>query len=244
MSQGYFSYTIVNYIDSGGCKSCKLKLEEWNELIQEFKSVSNGEFEVLTIVHTSNYDELDFILARTEYKHPVAVDERDSFNTLNRLPEEEQYHTFLLDIDNRVLSTGNPVNNPKIKERYIRILSGDSVSEAKGQPATGLTISRSLGVVHPGDTVAAVFHIANSDMLTYTVQAIVPSCHCISADVSDEIINPGSKLDLTLTFVADSTPGSFDKTIDIFYEERESPDRISVYGYINNSIINQQILLE
>lgn len=244
--QGCFSYSIVNYIDSGGCKSCKLKLEEWNKLIQEFKSVCDDEFEVLTVVHTSDsdYDELDFILARTEYTHPVAVDEHDSFNTLNRLPKDEQYHTFLLDIDNRVLAVGNPVDNPKIKERYIRILSGDSVSEATGQSDAGLTISKSLGVVHPGDTVAAVFRIANSDTLTYTVQTIVPSCHCISADASGKIISPGSELTLTLTFIADSITGSFDRQVDIFYKERESPDRISVYGYINNTFFNQQNFLK
>ena len=28
LSQGRFNYSIVNYIDSGGCKSCKLKLED------------------------------------------------------------------------------------------------------------------------------------------------------------------------------------------------------------------------
>ena len=244
LPQGCFNYSIVNYIDSGGCKSCKLKLEEWNELIQEFKSLSDDEFEVLTIVHTSDYDELDFILARTEYRHPVAVDEHDTFKTLNRLPKEEQYHSFLLDIDNRVLAVGNPVNNPKIKECYIRILSGDSVCEATGQSEVGLTISRSLGVVHPGDTVASVFRIANSDTLTHTVQTIVPSCHCISADVSGKIISPGSELTVSLTFIADSITGSFDRQVDIFYKERESPDRISVYGYINNTIINQQNCLE
>lgn len=244
LTQECFCYSIVNYIDSGGCKSCKLKLEEWNELIQEFKSVTDDELEVLTVVHTSDYDELDFILASTEYPHPVAVDEHDSFNTLNRIPKEEQYHTFLLDIDNRVLAVGNPVNNPKIKECYIRILSGDSVSEATGQSDAALTISKPLGVVHPGDTVATVFRIANSDTMTYTVQAIVPSCHCISADASCEIIRPGSELTVTLTFIADSIIGSFDRQVDIFYKERESPDRISVYGYTNNIIINQQNCLE
>ncbi len=244
LPQGCFSYSIVNYIDSGGCKSCKLKFEEWNKLIQEFKSVCDDEFEVLTVVHTSDYDELDFILARTEYPHPIAVDVHDSFNTLNHLPKEEQYHSFLLDIDNRVLAIGNPVNNPKIRERYIRILSGDSVNEATGQSDAGQTISKSLGVVHPRDTVSAVFHIANRDTLTYTVQTIVPSCHCISADTSGKIISPGSELILTLTFIADSITGTFDRQVDIFYKERESPDRISVYGYINNTIFNQQNFLK
>lgn len=104
----------------------------------------------------------------------------------------------------------------------------------------GLTIFKSLGVVRPGDTVASVFRIANSDTLTYTVETIVPSCHCISADPSGKIISPGSELILTLTFIADSITGSFDRQVDVFYKERESPDRISIYGYINNKIINNK----
>lgn len=173
LPQVCFSYSIINYSDSGVCKSCKLKLEELNELIQEFKLVFDDEFEVMISVHTSDYEEPDFILCRAEFTYPVAVDEHDSFNTLNCLSKEEHYHSFLLDIDNRVLAARN-----------------------------------------------------------------------ISADVSGKIISPGFELVVPLTFIADSITGSFDRKVDVFYKERESPDRNSVYGYIHNTIINQQNYLE
>ena len=34
-------YTILHYVDTIGCVSCKLRLSEWNKLIGELDSISN-----------------------------------------------------------------------------------------------------------------------------------------------------------------------------------------------------------
>jgi len=47
-----------------------------------------------------------------------------SFERLNpHLPKDERFHTFLLDENNKVILVGYPVNNPKLKELYLKELN-------------------------------------------------------------------------------------------------------------------------
>lgn len=39
------------------------------------------------------------------------------------------FHTFLLDKDNKVLAIGNPIHNPKVKELYLKIIQGEKVEQ-------------------------------------------------------------------------------------------------------------------
>lgn len=47
----------------------------------------------------------------------------------------------------------------------------------------------------------------------------------------DMIISPGDSTTITVSLSADSVSGQFSKYVDIFYEEKETPDRLIVYGY-------------
>ena len=38
------------------------------------------------------------------------------------LPDKEEFHTFLLDEENRVLLVGNPVRNIKLKKLYLDVI--------------------------------------------------------------------------------------------------------------------------
>ena len=220
-------YKIINFIDSSGCTSCRMKLSSWNETIDDFKSIPDVDIEFLTIVNTDDVKELEQLLKHDNYLHPVAIDRYNTFGVSNRLPKKSEYHTFLLDADNKVLAIGNPVLNPKIKKLYKMIIQTHERDIAR----LGRKESRALGLVRCNNTVSTIFTIPNYDSIAHHIQDIIPSCHCITAISSTRTIQPGTDVVIDVTYINDSMPGRFTRYVDVFYEEKDYPDRLIVYGY-------------
>lgn len=114
------NYQIISYIDSTGCTGCRLQLHKWKYFINELDSVGNTS--VSLFLCSQNRMELNHLLKRYSFNHPVCIDEKDSLNILNHFPTDENFQTFLLDKDNKVLAIGNPIHNPKVKELYLKII--------------------------------------------------------------------------------------------------------------------------
>lgn len=220
-------YKIVNYVDSSGCTSCRMKLTSWNEAIDDFKSIQDVDIEFLTIVNSDEINELEHLLEQDNYLHPVAIDSDNTFGISNKLPKNSEYHTFLLDADNKVLAIGNPVLNPKIKKLYKSIIQTDESDMIR----LGRKESRALGLVQRNNTVSAVFTIPNYDSIAHHIQDIIPSCHCITATSNTRTIQPGTEVVIDVIYSNDSTSGSFTRYVDVFYEEKDYPDRLTVYGF-------------
>ena len=53
------------------------------------------------------------------FTYPVYIDEKDEFNTANKLPSNTLYHQFLLDKNNVVIFIGNPIKSRKIRKAHI-----------------------------------------------------------------------------------------------------------------------------
>ena len=116
-------YKVVTYIDSVGCTSCKLQLPRWKQFMQEVDSTLNRPVPFAFYFHPKDMKELRYI--------PVCFDEMDDFNQLNHFPGEMTFQTFLLDKDNKVVAIGNPVHNPKLKELYLKILTGGKAEKVE-----------------------------------------------------------------------------------------------------------------
>lgn len=116
------SFTIVNYIDSSGCTKCKSRLPMWKNFIDELFYKTDSLSRVLLFIHPKQLDDVRNLVMETHFPYPVCIDLADSLNKLNHFPADERFHCFLLDEDNRVILIGNPVQNPKIKELYIRTI--------------------------------------------------------------------------------------------------------------------------
>ena len=99
------AYTIVTYIDSVGCTSCKLQLHRWKELVKEVDSLTNGDVPFFFYFHPKDIKELRYLTRRDAFAYPVCFDEKDDFNRLNRFPSEMMFQTFLLDKENRVIAS-------------------------------------------------------------------------------------------------------------------------------------------
>ena len=54
----------------------------------------------------------------------------DDFNSIEPFSGENDFPNILLDKDNKVVAIGNPVVNPKVKELYLKVLTGGEVVKA------------------------------------------------------------------------------------------------------------------
>lgn len=117
-------YTIVSYVDTIGCLSCKLHLDKWKIIIQEMNGITPSLVSPILIFHVNDMKEATYMLDRYEFNYPICIDTLDIFNKVNHLPSIPSFQTFLLDKDNKIVAIGNPVYNPKIKELYMNIIQG------------------------------------------------------------------------------------------------------------------------
>ncbi|MDE6264473.1 MAG: DUF1573 domain-containing protein, partial [Paramuribaculum sp.] len=211
------------------CTTCRMKLPEWDRAINGFMSNDNVDVAFLMILNTRNYNDVNTTLNHYWFNHPVMFDSIGAFMELNSLPDETMYHTLLLDADDRIVAVGNPALNPKIRDIYFRIINGEEKIDAPNlcpEPVTA------LGVIGAGDTIVKRFALNNRTATALTIQEIVPSCDCVSAVASSGVIQPDSTAMVTVTFVPDSVSGYLRRHIDIFYVEKENPERITLHGFI------------
>ena len=120
-------YAIVTYADSTKCTHGVLKLEEWKEFLADFKTVAKGKATCLFFLHPENKDKMMHTLQAMDFNFPVCIDEEDIFNTLNHFPADSLFQTFLVDKDNKILAVGNPAEDPKVKELYLKIIANRSM---------------------------------------------------------------------------------------------------------------------
>lgn len=224
-------FKIVTYIDSNGCTACRMKLQEWDRYINSVMSLDDVDVAFLMILNTKKPDEISHVLAQYQFNHPVAVDSDNLFFTANTLLSENAYHTLLLDADNKVVAVGNPVMNPKVREVYDRIIKGEDTCEKSN---FCLVPVEAIGALNPCDTIVKRFAVHNTSETPLTIQEIVPSCNCLAAVASSSAVVPGSTEFVTVTFTADSVVGPFKRYVDIFYKEKDNPERITLHGFVIN----------
>ena len=124
-------YKVMLYVDSIGCTSCKLRLFQWNQLIEESDNLFKDKLSFLFFFHPKDKKELQFLLKRDRMDYSVFLDLEDKINQLNHFPEQQSYQCFLLDKDNKVVMIGNPTLNPKIWELYKEQISGKKSKQRK-----------------------------------------------------------------------------------------------------------------
>lgn len=224
-------YTIVTYVDSIGCTSCKLKLMEWRRLIAQVDSANNTS--VLFFLHPKDEKEIVYALRRDNFTYPVCIDEKDTFNKLNKLPHDEMFQTFLLDKNNKVVAIGNPVHNPKVKELYLKIIMGDKAAPQKEvKIQTSVMCSNSIvdmGKFDWHQEQKATFTLTNTGNSPLVVTDVITSCGCTTVDYGKEPVRPGKSLELKVQYKADH-PEHFDKTITVYCNTETSPIKLRITG--------------
>jgi hypothetical protein len=213
-------YTILSYVDSVGCISCKLKLPQWERYIAEMDSLFGDKVQVLLFLHPHSLREMIGILKGNSFAYPVCIDLQDSLNRLNHFPANLQFQTFLLDSIHRITAIGNPVLNPKIKEIYTQIIGGESLQSLseKRIPETAVTVGeavRSLGRFHWKESRQTTFLLKNSGNHPLQLTDAIASCDCTTATFSHKPVAPGDTTSLRVVYRAQA-PETIDNTISVY----------------------------
>lgn len=234
-------FKIVTYIDSAGCTSCRMKLREWESFINDLNTLTDVDVNFLMVVNKIEKDEVCRILRMNSFKLPVSIDSCGIFKTANTIPKEFAHSTFLIDSQNRIVAIGNPIDNPKIRELYARILITAN-NELSLESQSILDIDRykdmcennviAFGTANTGDTIKRIFRLENKSHDRLTIQDLIPSCNCVSASVCKNIIEKGGYSDIEMAYIADSLAGSRKMQVKIFFEEEERPYIISMHGFV------------
>ena len=225
------AYTIVTYIDSVGCTSCKLQLHRWKELVKEVDSLTNGDVPFLFYFHPKDIKELRYLTRRDAFTYPVCFDEKDDFNRLNRFPSEMMFQTFLLDKENRVIALGNPIQNPKVKELYLNLIKGMGESTSK-ERVTTVSINSTVidfGSFPKEEKQERSFILTNTGKGLLVIQDIVTSCGCTKVEYSKEPVRPGETLEVKVIYEAEQAE-HFNKTVTVYCNAKNSPLRLMVKG--------------
>ena len=225
-------YTIITYVDSIGCTSCKLKLQNWLLLERKLRSITNKRVSCLFVIHPKSKKEVNYILQENHFDCPVCIDDSDIFNKLNKFPANIMYQTFLLDAGNKVVAIGNPIHNDRIKKLYLDIISGNKMTSKKGSMQTEITVSETLfdfGKISFKESQKCIFTLQNTGKALLVIDDVNTSCGCTSVQYSKEPVKPGESLRITVIYKADH-PEHFRKTITIYCNVPTSPLQLKITG--------------
>ena len=232
-------YKVVIYIDSVGCTSCKLQLPRWKNLVAEVDSLTNGNVPFLFYFHPKDMKELRYLTRRDNFEYPVCFDEKDELNQLNQFPSDMTFQTFLLDKDNKVVAIGNPVLNPKVKELYLGLVTGNRSSKSSRQ-TTQVSINQTeldFGTFPKEEKQERRFVLTNTGKGLLVIQDIITSCGCTKVEYSKEPVRPGGTLDVKVIYEAEQAE-HFNKTITVYCNAEDSPLRLTVKGNAKYQLYN------
>ena len=227
-------YSIFCYVDSTGCMSCKLQLDKWGEFINQIDSISSNRVPFIFVFQSALKSDLIHFLKKVGFEYPLFIDTKNSFDSLNGFPTDIQYQTFLLDRNNKVLSIGNPIYNPGVRELYMDIILGKLIARQKclHQTKTKVSVSTtdiSLGSFNWEQEQTTSFVFKNTGNAPLAIQNVITSCGCLTVDYPKEPVPPLHEAILKVKYKADQ-PGYFNKTIIVYCSADSSPFKLKVSG--------------
>ena len=224
-------YKVVTYVDSVGCVSCNLQLHRWKEWVEEVDSLTDGAVPFLFYFQTKDLKELRYLTRREGFTYPVCFDEKDELDALNQFPDEMMFQTFLLDKDNKVVAIGNPVLSPKVKELYLKVMTGKGVQETtKGLTEVSLDQTvLDFGSFPKEEKQERSFVLTNIGTNILVIHDVITSCGCTQVEYRKEPARPGDTLELKVSYEAEDK-GFFNKTLTVYCNTRNSPLRLMIRG--------------
>lgn len=225
-------YTVLSYVDSIGCTSCKLRLSEWSRWMNEVDSTVTAPVSFLFYFHPKNLKDMVYNIRRDGFLHPVCLDLEDELNRQNRFPSDDQLHTFLLDASNRVVAVGNPVANPLLKGLYLKVMTGGHPESASASVRTEVELPEVLydfGTFPMSERKTHTFRVVNVGDHPLVIHDVSVSCGCTHVDYTREPVLPGKSAELSVSYTAD-VAGDFHKSVRVYCNAGSSPLKLSIRG--------------
>ena len=222
-------YKVFSYNDSLGCLNCNLMLSRWNPFIKTIDSLSHGKIKFINVVGIKNIDMLKHIVYTNMFHYPLCIDRDDDICKTNNLSTDYKFRTFLLDENNRVVLIGNPVQNPKIKDLYIRTIC--EKLNINYSPKAENTPRKNLGVFSQSETKTVQFEIKNPDKKILKIDSVFTSCECTKTKINKTEILQNESAVLTVIYKPDGI-GDFIREIYVKIHNEEKPKIFEIEGKI------------
>ncbi|MCC8096871.1 MAG: DUF1573 domain-containing protein [Tannerellaceae bacterium] len=180
----------------------------------------NGEVPFLFFFQSNNYEELYYLFKRERFDHPVCIDSTNEMDRLNNFSYNPTFQTFLLNRANEVILVGNPIYSARMKDLYLKYLSGDQEAST---PSERNTLKTSVQVINPemdlGEfpvqtTQTVTFELKNTGQEPLVVIDISTTCGCAKATFNKQPVTPEN----TQTIEVAMTPkeaGPFNETLTV-----------------------------
>jgi len=225
-------FKILFYVDSTGCSSCRLKLFEWKQLVEEVDSLYPGKVGFLLYFQPKEIKDIDFLFLRDRFDYPVFMDTGNEINCLNRFPRQQLFQSFLLDGDNKVLCIGNPTLNPKIWDLYKFHIEGKDIIDPDPKIFTTTMAEKTLhdyGSFRKGSANYADFEIMNTGNYPLVISRISVACGCTRVTWDKQPIAAGLSTTIRVEMTPDKT-GPFNKTVVVYCNTEGAPTKLTVTG--------------
>lgn len=227
------SYTILNYVDTIGCISCRLQLPRWKVMMEELDSLYPNRVNCLMVFNPKGKRKLIKHLRNNQFNYFVYIDEKDTLNRMNKFLDEENFTTFLLDKKDKIIAIGNPVLKPKIRDLYFNIISGKTVvSSVDEQVLTAISFDKKkvyLGDFSWNDERKTEFVISNVGKSPLVINDVITSCGCTKVDYAKKPVLPGENIILKIKYKAEQ-PEHFDKTLTVYCNAENAPFKLNISG--------------
>lgn len=120
---------IVTFMNLRNCRSCTLKeLQFWDDFLYAFANRQAEADNIADIVFIVNVPETEDLKGLFSQKKEICrinvfYDEEDRFVSNNVLPDDDQYHCFLIDNSKQIKLIGKPIFNSSLFDKYLDILT-------------------------------------------------------------------------------------------------------------------------
>lgn len=227
------SYTILNYVDTIGCVSCRLQLPRWKTMMEELDSLYPTRVTCLMVFNPKGKRKLIKHLKNNQFNYFVYIDERDTLNRMNKFLNEEDFGTFLLDKNDKIVAIGNPVLKPRVRDLYFNIISGETVvSSIDKEVLTVISFDKNkvdLGNFSWNKERETEFVISNVGKLPLVINDVITSCGCTTVDYTKKPVIPGDNIILKIKYKAEQ-PEHFNKTITVYCNAESAPFKLNISG--------------
>lgn len=165
----------------------------------------------------------------SRFNLPIVFDNHHLFYQKNTLLQGSNFNTYLLNFNNEIIAVGNPVLNPKILKYYTDLIKRES--QIKVEHYMDGDYGLSLGIISPSDVIERQIFITNISDSTLHLTDLIPHCDCVIPKAKNPIVDVNDQLEINIQFRSDSIRGPFKRLVDAYFEEKETPMPIVIYGY-------------
>lgn len=231
-------YKLLTIVDSKGCVSCKMQLLEWQSFMTMLQSGMEfpDDISLIFVAESKPSPELFATIKGYDFRYPIVIDTTGYIRKQNKLPEDPEFSTFLIDKNNKIVALGNPIMFKKIGLLYSRIV-GSNGSDSQVKEALSVPKMVSLGAISNMKPIRTRITLVNTTDSICRIEKVESSCPCITTYYKYPSIRPKGETDMILTYQPNEETATesaiISRSLYVYLTGVEEPIELEVYGYNN-----------